>query len=245
MSERARLRKANCISWVFSTTKAAACGSQAPREELLHHPAILPQAAAVFRVPPGQLRVDPALPYLAVRAPSRTPDPRTTWPADAAPCRLSSGRALSTRGSGSLDLRRVRRSRIRGQGDAVAVHQNVLLERRAAAIRGVFPLPSTPPKRGRSCRPRRHATSRSCRHRRAVGARPGRVGTRRRPVARRQPAPASHAAATAHFDGEVLPGNAGLQHKEDAGQAWRSPTVGGLVAEARGLGVAAGVAGPP
>ncbi len=49
--------------------------------------------------------------------------------------------------------------------------------------------------------------------------------------------PAGHAAATAHLDGEVFPGDARLEDEEDAGQ--RLAVVEGLasgVAEAAGLG---------
>ena len=48
---------------------------------------------------------------------------------------------------------------------------------------------------------------------------------------RAQPAPAGHAAAAAHLARQVLPGDAGLQHEQDAGQAGavrdpRAPALG-------------------
>jgi hypothetical protein len=179
----------------------------------------------MLRVPLGQLRVDAPLPQrLAVRLRVVRPIPiHLGRPVLRFPCLVQRAGAVH-QGEQFLDLRRVRRSGIHGQRNAVAVHQNVLLDAGAAAIRGVFPAPLDAAEGAGEAAVHGDAWPVDL---------AGVVQALEQDLDELEPdagllpgvesAPTGHAAAAAHLDGEVFPGDAGFEDEEDAGQGLAVP----------------------
>ena len=193
-----------------------------PGQRPLHRPAGLAQPAPGRRSPsragPAR-RPAPAAPGGAAR--SRRPGPparRRASSSGGPPCPPPAGCSLNS-GANSVMSLTLAAVTERGQRDAVGVGDHVVL---AAGLGPVHRAGA-----GRLAavgRPHEAAVDQRPRPVDLVGAPepveqdlvdlvPGAVGL---PVA--QPPPAGHAAAAAHLAGQVLPGDAGLEHEEDAGQ---------------------------
>src|SRR5262245_7262915 len=188
-----------------------------PGDRPLRHPTKYPQTTAMLRVSFGQLGIDatPAQ-FLPMWLRIVGPIPVDLLGASLRFSALVQGPAAIHQGHQLLDLGHVCGRDLSCQGNALGIHQDMLLEAGTAAIRRVWAtaLDST------------------------KGSREGAIDGAARPVnlvrlvqaveqhlVELEPdtgllpglesAPAGHATATAHLDGEILPGDAGLEDEQD------------------------------
>ena len=192
-----------------------------PTNRSLHNPAEDTQATAVGRSPLGKLGIDPAVTQLlAFRFVIKAPVAHGMVRAFAGVARLASdGRDGIDQGDGFMDVRRVRRDGVDDQGDALTVGEDGVFAAGFRAIDGAGAGFFTATDGADMGRVHDEPLEVDLIRLTEVGQQDlvdlipdaGRL-----PVA--QAVPTGHAAAAAHLLRQILPGQAGLEDKDDPGQ---------------------------